>query len=386
MAQRIVELTWNCKECDSKGILGREKQCPSCGAARESGEMKMDGLDAKGADGSNVAATVTDSELLSLANAGKDWFCECCSSGNRGDAAACANCGAAKGTPKPPPKAEVPKAAIAGVSVVVILGGLAVLGLLCFGWMWWGARPVEAAVTGVHWQHSVAVQQWTPTDSLGWEDSVVATAEVPPVGGVGERAGWALVPGSCAMAHFADEDYICGSDRVCTPRYRSSTESYSCTSSETYDCGEDCVDNGNGFATCTTKTCTRDVPGTCQREVQVPDGEDCQNVDRHCSRPINKSQCHYSTQTWATVDTVVAEGRDANVTWPAPALGPLARTQRAGTYTVSFGWTGRNGAANRDIHPATIEEWKTWSVGEKVSVSEPYVGDVVITRGGAEVR
>ena len=88
---RIVELKWECGECDTAGILGRNKNCPSCGSPREKGEMSMSGLGASsyGRDGRNKAATVTDPELLKMALAGPDWFCSHCGTGNKGDGDRC---------------------------------------------------------------------------------------------------------------------------------------------------------------------------------------------------------------------------------------------------------------------------------------------------------
>ena len=83
---RIIELKWNCGECDTKGILGRHKRCPTCGSPREKGEMQMSGLNTdRNGDGYNDAPSVKDPELLRLARAGADWFCSHCGSGNRGD-------------------------------------------------------------------------------------------------------------------------------------------------------------------------------------------------------------------------------------------------------------------------------------------------------------
>ena len=75
--ERIIELKWNCNSCDTKGILGRHKVCPECGSPREKGEMRMDGLESNG-DGFNAAPSVTEPELVDLAQAGFDWFCTHC--------------------------------------------------------------------------------------------------------------------------------------------------------------------------------------------------------------------------------------------------------------------------------------------------------------------
>lgn len=48
------------------------------------------------------ADTVDRPDLLALARAGEDWFCSSCEAGNRGDTAACIECGAPRPDPEPP--------------------------------------------------------------------------------------------------------------------------------------------------------------------------------------------------------------------------------------------------------------------------------------------
>ncbi|MEQ1571714.1 MAG: hypothetical protein ABMA64_39160, partial [Myxococcota bacterium] len=84
--RRIIEGTWACTSCDERGIPGRHAVCPSCGNPRENREASFvfDG----------AAETVTAPELVARAAAGADRHCPQCAAANRGDAAACVQCGA----------------------------------------------------------------------------------------------------------------------------------------------------------------------------------------------------------------------------------------------------------------------------------------------------
>ena len=343
---RTVELKWNCRDCDQKGILGRNKKCPSCGSPREKGEMKMDGLGSSsyGADGRNKAATVTDSELLKLATARADWFCSHCGSGNIGNGDKCSSCSASRygtaeedhpdfkgdhkkaqiemwacsrckgltdtddtscskcghpryepvppsspdeeSTPRPtkrdkvaetwarvqaeaPPKEEDPwveraQAEQTSRQRMLIFGGgaAAVLLTLFVAFGIWASQTHETTgtVTGSTWSQSVIVQQWTDITERNWAHQTSEVREVLPVHGSGERAGMEKLASTCRQEHFSDERYVCGSHQECEDVYRTERESYSCSKSESYVCGETCSDNGNGFATCRDKHCTRSVP------------------------------------------------------------------------------------------------------------------------------
>src|SRR5437879_6305840 len=93
---RIIEGTWNCTSCDAKGILGREKKCPTCGNPREEGAESKFEFGEKNADGSMQREAATDAKALGLAAAGADWYCQFCAAGNQGDLPKCKNCGAKK--------------------------------------------------------------------------------------------------------------------------------------------------------------------------------------------------------------------------------------------------------------------------------------------------
>jgi hypothetical protein len=184
------------------------------------------------------------------------------------------------------------------------------------------------------------------------------------------------MPGTCSDEHFADEDYICGSHEECEDKYRTESETYSCSRSESYVCGEDCRDNGNGFETCSDRTCTRDVPDTCTRSVSVFDHKDCHTVDDHCSRPIMKPKCTYKTQVWVTTATPTFSGTGVeNMKWPEPELTALQTSSSGGTYTIAATYEDR-GNSEKLEKELSLSEYMTWRVGQPVYLQVNNLGGV----------
>ena len=167
----IIELRWNCSSCASKNILGREKECPSCGSPREKGEMVM--------TAEEDAPAVTDAALLELANAGADWFCAHCAAGNRGDRAHCMKCGASRHTvsraphtpntrPPEPPKYEAPEPPkYESNKSYFVVGGVLVL-LIAFGVWAMQSHTVVGVVARMSWSRTTTCLLYTspsPRDS-----------------------------------------------------------------------------------------------------------------------------------------------------------------------------------------------------------------------------
>ena len=404
---RIVELTWRCTSCGTKGVLGRHKNCPECGSPREKGEMSMDGLGKDGdkdGDGYNDAATVTDLKLLDLANAGYDWFCTHCGSGNRGDGNECSNCsspryGEAKedhpalSTPKPSPKPtpapqpppyreEEPLPPpddthwkVFGIVVLLILTAL-------FGYWATRTHDVEGAVRTMEWSRTVAVDAWTPFTERDWRHRASERVEVKPTNGSGERAGYTLVPGSCSNEFFETERYLCGTkeESYDCSTYHTETETYqgTCSKSETYTCGETCRDNGNGFAKCSPKKCTRSTSYSCTktRTKKVKDPKTChRTVPKYCTRPIYKDKCTYTSQKWVRARNPSTSGTGKSMTWPEPVVGPLERSSRSSSYTVTWSYRddGKSGSFSR---PLSEPEYLSWDQGQKVYMKVTQVGVV----------
>lgn len=373
----IREKVWDCRDCDTKGILGRHKECPSCGSAREKGEMRsLRGV---------TAPTVTDPELLGLAKAGADWFCTHCSAGNRGDGDRCSECGAPRYAtaeedhpdfagahkkvegadakleremdqdprppeppppPRPPPPRPVfedpPPAPHKSPFPAILVGIMGLFGAVTIAYAinWaFTTHEVVGSVASSAWSHTVHVERWTDTTVRKWRHQTTETTEVQPTSGSGERAGIELVTGSCRDEHFDDEKYVCGSHQDCHDVYRTESESYSCSKSESYECGEDCRDLGNGFEDCSPRYCTRSVPDTCTRDKQVFDHEECRTVDDYCTRPIMKPKCNYNTQEWVGIGDHPTSGAGIGFQWATFDLGTLDRARYSATYRVTSSYT-----------------------------------------------
>lgn len=410
---RIIELKWKCREC-GQWILGRHKTCPNDGSPREKAEAtSLDGLDEDDYDsrGYNKAATVTDAKLLDLATAGADWFCSHCGAGNRGDSDDCTQCGAprygeaeenhpdfptdhigsAKSlypedeptetfedipsypdesdddgfvpvTPDPNDTYKQPLIVAGGMSLFTV--GMISFGLILFiGFLIWAFQTHEVVgkVSDSTWQHNVTVWSWEDTTVRKWRHRTTQRREVKPRNGSGERAGMELVFGTCRDEHFDDERYQCGTQQE---SYDCSySENYSCTKTKTerYACGETCRDNGNGFATCTTKYCSRQVSyqGTCSRRVP----KTCQRtVPKYCTRPIYKPRCTYKTQHWVAEKTYTKSDHGFNTVWPNPDLGPLQKATRNGKWSVEISYKDWGEPYEYVVKPKRESEFKRYRV------------------------
>jgi hypothetical protein len=456
MSGRIIELRWNCSECSSTNIKGREKRCPNCGSPREKGEMDMDGLGAGsyGRGGYNKAATVTDAKLLDLATAGADWFCTHCDAGNRGDRDRCEGlrgngCGAPRygkaeedhpvlggghrdvtigddpwedgyeppdynpeyippTPPTPATRQTLPAPRRRSVvrdydpdpvddymatarkqreqRTLLLAGSAAVAVTLLVGFLVWAftTHEVEGSVTAMTWEQSTHRENWTTFTSRKWRDETRQRREVEPINGSGEQVGMTLL-GGCREEHHHDEQYVCGSHEECTPRTRS----------ESYDCGETCRDNGNGFATCTTNTCYR----------EVPDGEDCRQVDEYCDRAIYETRCNYETQEWRRVQTETDRGTGRDTTWPSIDPDRLDRLRYSADYTVRIDYHDRGKDKTYAHKPGNTKGWLgkkvmqagtakkaeaaylSWETGEHVTLEVRNIGSVArVHRGGQAIE
>jgi hypothetical protein len=359
---RIVELRWNCGECDSTGILGRHKECPQCGAPREKGEMKMDGLASPG-------SAVTDPALLELAHAGPDWFCTYCESGNRGDVDVCESCSAprlgeadedhpdfARRPPEPPPPLLSPtakanlgnakKGCCASCGCLSGGTGLAVLGLLLlvlvailFAPDPPPPRTVQGQVTSVVWKHEVAQERWSDVTVGHWRDQVTDGQGV---------AGQALqYQGNCRQEVRGTNRRACGSHEECSPKTRTETYDDTCTRTVEVACGETCTDLGNGFASCETDYCDETERYRCEKTRTVPDGEECETVTDYCEDPYYGTKCDYLTQIWQPIAAESARGTGVDTRWPALDTRPDDRFTYSADYDVTV--TYRDGDDTRTL-------------------------------------
>lgn len=383
----FIELKWNCRSCDTKDILGRHKRCPSCGNPREEAEMQMTGLEPD-ADGYNRAPKVTDSERLSEAKAGADWFCSMCAAGNRGDGNQCEACGASriaevyhlppptrsaplpsqqttyqpppplKQRPAPSPPQEEPtktKSLSNGCFAAIILSFLAFLAVFL------STHIVPGTVKDKTWEHRIKVESWQQTTVRAWEYNTRERAEVPPVKGQGGTPGIKLIGGSCEREYFGQgPSYTCGSRE----------EKYDCSTTTREECGTECKSTGNGYAKCKPKYCTKKIPKTCTRTVSVK-----------CTDPVYKDRCTYATQEWQAVTTLTKKGHGDELSWPEFSADDRTRGLKSATYGITIAYGDDD---STELDEQTEANYLRWPLGGAVDVEVNRLGivrDVHLPKG-----
>jgi hypothetical protein len=338
--RRIIEGTWSCGECGATDILGRHKQCPQCGAAREQKETAFD-FGATAADGASTAATVQEPDVATLAKAGADWHCRYCAAGNRGDADRCHTCGASReelgATAKvaPPEPAKQGGGALRWIAAVVLV-------LIAVGW--WATRKHEehATVTDLAWEHTLLHERFEQVDREGWRADLRPTTPRPPVDGAGEEPGIFDIRGCRRMereprtCRTENRQVPCGTERKCQVK-----------------------DLGNGFA---EEVCT-DVPKTCAEPHEV------------CTGPVVDDRCTYSTHEWRKLGAEHTSGSGDPPRWadPPTTLGPHDRLTREAAYRVSVAY---GEGKTHEHHPETTEDFARFKIGDRAEVVVSNLGVV----------
>lgn len=182
----IREGRWDCPSCGRTGNLGRHQHCEGCGDPRpERVRFYLPG----------DAPAVQDPRRLTEAAAGPDRLCDHCGASNRGDAAACSQCGAeldprrhrpvrltsvatpakffeasyqhmkarAAEQPWPAPRPSYLPRALAGLG--------ALLGVIFLLWLAWGCtRRYEypGSVASVRWERWREVEALRTETEEGW--------------------------------------------------------------------------------------------------------------------------------------------------------------------------------------------------------------------------
>ncbi|MFL5318745.1 MAG: hypothetical protein ACJ790_03755 [Myxococcaceae bacterium] len=387
---RLIEGTWNCTSCDSKGILARFKKCPTCNNPREDGAETNFDFGETDADGRLRREGVTDEKAQEVGKLGPDWFCAFCAASNRDDAVKCKNCQAPRSEAEAKKAAETPlnaptaaassggkmsmeeaarfvetqKAAAAKSRSSMLRWGL-VLGVLvfgtCIGTSWWGSRESDhtGKISAMTWTRKVELQSFAPVEAQDWRSNLSPRTPRMPVNGSGEIAGVQNVHG-CVSKQSGTKQVPDGQERVCH------------THSKSVQCGttEKCttVNKGNGFA---QESCT-DVPKYCNESY-----EECGYETRYKTVPVFADWCRYTTYQWTTKDSRVADGRDAKPRWPdGLTAGSLDRLLRTEQYKIVLDYQDGKKQKSHTMEPATEAEFTMWRPEQKVKVTATNFGDV----------
>jgi hypothetical protein len=374
----IHELHWRCGYC-SQEQLGRNKVCQNCGKPRGEGvKFFKPGLeDHAVSEGPARTDSVTDPELLKLANAGADWYCRFCGAGNIGTGTICAQCG---GEQKEPPPTETPDepeptpsaqrlpepepeppasfalptiptniwqwgAAVA--LIIALLGGCVFL---------LTPHDTPVTVTGFEWSRTIQIEVYKTVRESDWSI---------PAGGRQVSTEQKVKSYDHVIDHYTDEHY--------TVSVYDHTRHWTTNDREqvgTEVCGE--TDLGNGFSQ--DKYCpvygyvehdhSEDIYRQEDRVRRVPVYKDV---------PVYATWYTYDIEKWVSDYVASAGAKDQNPSWPPVALQTNQRTAgRSEGYTVFL--AGKDGKHYWMGLPQA--KWAQLKTGQRLTASINALGMV----------
>ncbi len=295
--KRQIEMTWICSACGNPN-LGRFKSCQTCNKPKDASEKYIMPSDTA------AAPTITDAALLKMAEAGTNWTCAYCGSHQRRLDGSCQQCGASiaqalADIEKPQAERKRPlwqRIKPWAKKHKILVGVLGVIVLIIGGVMWSRReREYKAVVDGVSWTQTISVERYEIWNRDGWRDST-------------PRDAFDVVSKGQQIHHY--DDVLDGYD---TQYY---TEQVAC-GQECRDvpetCHESCSDNGNGFATCTTK-CSG---GGQKCSTKYCSEQRSRQVARYRKEPRYAEAIAYKIWDWGYHRKVDATGTDFKaLRWP----------------------------------------------------------------------
>jgi hypothetical protein len=388
--RRIIEGTWTCAECDTKGVRGRHKVCPNCGSPREKSESIFD-FGQRRTDGSSVEATVADTDSLEKAKAGSDWICAYCGASNRGDQSSCTSCAGGKDAVVSS-AASVPIASrkrarlrahdwvddllvsfgivggLAGVGVVLTGGILVICVVLCVGVLAWVSMPIdsEATVSDRTYTREVTVERLKPAERTDWREDLPAETAQPPgsetlAPGLGAIQGcktlscWPRPPAGQGLARIRGK----GWERVITtkklvrrsgsgwddkvPRSKGSMPIAGQGGSEGLYGSPSCRKKERKPKKCRTVSeqvacgqeehCSiNDLGNGFAEEVCTTSTKYCTERHEECEPAVRDDWCEWMTLKWAPGRKVQSSGTTNSPKWPSLLPASNERTERDGSY------------------------------------------------------
>ena len=351
----IREGRWDCKQCGTIGIRGRDKICPNCGHPRPEKVRFYLPED---------SPVVEDQALLEDAKVGPDWICEYCGASNRANRNNCKQCYAPRGesrsqevkqyeihavprsgdeAPAPdepillPPadnkeeKSSSDKSRWFGIGRWALLIELLLLCLFATWFLFLRTSDVNATVTGFDWERTIQVEELRTLIENDWEI---------PQGGryISQKE----------EIHHYDQVFVRNETRT-----REVSEQVQ-VGTRTYVCGQ--KDLGNGFfedVKCDepvyeTKTRTETYQEPIYRDV-----------------PVYKTKYSYEIDRWVDGRLERETGTTQKPEWPVIYFTELEREgKRSEKYVVEF--------TDSDDETYQIEmefeRWKSFSLGEQHTI------------------
>jgi len=327
--EEVFQMLWDCRFCGTTKLLGLDhRHCPNCGAQQDpkwryfpsDTDMKF----------------VTDTDYT---YAGVDVVCPFCSTPNSANAKFCKQCGADIVNGKPAELITQQSTGMEGTSGVredlalkefnartappaakfkfppVLLGVLAVAAVIIIGLIVLSRSTYGATiqVTNLTWERNIFTETYTAAPGSGWRDSVPIDAY----------------------------------SVSCSPRQREYTDS------ESYQCGFEVSDRGDGSGARRPKMCQRNV-----------------------TRYETDSFCSYAINRWIPGQTYSQSGGPTDpLAWPlytprgsGISIGATRESRREQDLRVLFDGTGDKAGSDFTYEVEDESSWMTFKVGQAYSV------------------
>lgn len=369
---RIIEGFWDCPYCDTKGIRGSVRVCPTCGKPR--GEDTKFYIN-------KPEENVVDEKKAEDAKKGPDWLCSYCDSYNPADVETCRNCGHGRDeedkdyfekqtekkakenkqrkyeAPCQPQKARKENGGRDTAEAGNIVDGhskslgkklkkplsfivpIACVLLLIFGGIYFFVpKDTEFIVSALDWQYDQQLEEYKTLNESDWS---------LPVGG---RLSYTQ-----QEIHHYDE---------VLDHYETKTRTYT---EQVFDHNETIVtgytDNGNGYFT--EQTTTQPVYRTETRTETYEEPV-------YISVPVYQTRYYYEIDRWVPGRTITSFGTDKNT-----YIGDytLADNERVGDLNTEYEFIGMVEDEEKTIE-VSEDIWNTYDVGDSIPATINRLGIV----------
>lgn len=227
-----------------------------------------------------------------------------------------------------------------GAAVVV---GIALVATLCV-WLFTPHRTT-ATVSSATWQYERILENRVTTHHQGWDHPISAYNV------------------HCEERQHGTED--CNAEDCNCRDVPEDCNPHDC------DCHEECEDEGNGFASCST---------TCETCYETCYEEECETCYDQC--PVYDDWCDYDQDRWVRDDYEVTSGHGPETRWGGRlrASGDRQRIRELAHYHVEFATNG----SSYPHEPADLAEYSRYREGAVWTVETNVFGSVWPLHEGSE--